>query len=161
MQKKIKISKDVIGNLNNQPVVAVIGPQLYKAKFLNEMLSNTALYSKKFGRIIYIGQKKYKSPSIVQDEKNWFTNPSYAEIIDILDDAKRDNIVNMLFVFNTKDIAPYMDTIDKLIGMRFTYLKGLIGMIVSLQTPTNLKKSLFNKFNNVFLFDAEHWNLLK
>jgi hypothetical protein len=31
--------------------------------------------------------------------------------MDFLDDAKKDEVVNLLLVFNTKDITPYVDII--------------------------------------------------
>lgn len=71
IMKSIKISGEAVKNISNQPLVAVIGAQPYRTKLMTDLLSKKMFYSKKFGRIIYIGQKKYKSSEIIQDETNW------------------------------------------------------------------------------------------
>ena len=71
IMKSIKISGEAVKNLSNQPLVAAIGTQPYRTKLMIDLLSKKTFYSKKFGRIIYIGQKKYKSNEIIQDETNW------------------------------------------------------------------------------------------
>lgn len=54
--KSIKINSSILKNLDEQPLIAVIGTMdQYKSRLMNDMLSNPNLYSKKFGRIIYIG----------------------------------------------------------------------------------------------------------
>lgn len=44
---------------------------------------------------------------IVHDESNTFDTIDYMNLIDKIDDAKKDGIVNMLLVFNSKSLATY------------------------------------------------------
>jgi hypothetical protein len=68
--KKIKLDNPSV-TISNQPLVAVIGTgDNYRNRIINDLLSNKNFYSKKYGRIIYVGERRYKSPSIVLDAKN-------------------------------------------------------------------------------------------
>ena len=60
-----------------------------------------------------------------------------------------------MFVINTKEVSRYEDIIERLIGVRFTYLKGLISIMLVLNGPRAIKKGLLSNFNTLFYLDSE------
>lgn len=40
--------------------------------------------------------------------------------------------------------------------MRFSYLKGIVSILISIPSPNSISKALFSKFNTVFYLDTEH-----
>lgn len=64
----MKFSTNIVTNIPAHPLITVIGTEPYRSKLTTDLLSNDDLFSKKFGRIVYIGCKKYKSELIVVDE---------------------------------------------------------------------------------------------
>ena len=39
------------------------------------------MYSKKFHKIIYVGERKYKSPEIILSDDNWIEKPELNDVL--------------------------------------------------------------------------------
>lgn len=89
---------------------------------------------------------------IVHDELNTFDMIDYANLIDKIDDAKKDKIINLLIVFNCRNISTYKSIISKLIGIKNTYLPGIISLLINLNSTSDIETDSIQSFNTFFAF---------